>query len=108
MNHKGHEGSRRFCSWWLPSCTFVSFVVKALEFVEYTPPTTFCFAPHRRRILGMISKDLLDMLVCPLCKKSLLLKDDGQSLKCGECRRVYPIRDSIPIMLIDEATTDPS
>ena len=56
----------------------------------------------------MISKDLLDMLVCPLCKKSLLLKDDGQSLKCGECRRVYPIRDSIPIMLIDEATTDPS
>jgi uncharacterized protein YbaR (Trm112 family) len=56
----------------------------------------------------MISKDLLDILVCPACKKPLVLKDEGQSLKCGECRRVYPIRDNIPILLVDEATTDPS
>ena len=47
----------------------------------------------------MIDKDLLDILVCPVCKKPLVLKDEGQSLKCGECRRVYPIRDNIPIML---------
>jgi uncharacterized protein len=53
----------------------------------------------------MISRDLLEILVCPACKKPLALKDDG-SLKCGECRRVYPVRDDIPILLIDEAKID--
>jgi uncharacterized protein len=56
----------------------------------------------------MIPQDLLDILVCPACKKSLELKDQGQSLKCPACRRVYPVRDGIPIMLVDEAVTDPS
>jgi LSD1 subclass zinc finger protein len=54
----------------------------------------------------MISQDLLDMLVCPVCKKPLVLKADAESLKCGECRRVYPIQDDIPIMLVDAATID--
>ena len=58
--------------------------------------------------LHMIDKELLEILVCPVCKKPVVLKDGGQSLKCGECRRVYPIRDNIPIMLVDEAKTDPS
>lgn len=48
------------------------------------------------------------MLVCPVCKKPLVLKDNGQALKCGVCRRVYPIKDEIPVLLIDEAVTDPS
>jgi len=56
----------------------------------------------------MIRKDLLDILVCPVCKKPLALKENGESLKCGECHRVYPIRDNIPILLIDEAVTEPS
>jgi len=56
----------------------------------------------------MIAKDLLDILVCPACKKPLVLKENGESLKCGECLRVYPIRDDIPILLLDEATTDRS
>jgi uncharacterized protein YbaR (Trm112 family) len=60
------------------------------------------------KFLGMIPKDLLDLLVCPACKKPLTLQGEGQSLKCGACRRVYPVRDSIPILLIDEATLDPS
>ena len=50
-----------------------------------------------------ISKDLLEILVCPLCKAQLELKQDENGLKCVECRRVYPIRDDIPVMLIDEA-----
>ena len=58
---------------------------------------------------AMIPQDLLDILVCPACKKPLLLlKVKGESLKCTECRRVYPVRDNIPILLIDEAVTDPS
>ena len=55
---------------------------------------------------GMIPQDLLDILVCPVCKKSLQLKATGESLKCTECRRVYPVRDNIPILLVDEAKID--
>lgn len=54
----------------------------------------------------MISQELLDILVCPVCKKPLVLKENGESLKCGQCRRVYPIQDDIPILLIDSATID--
>ena len=50
-----------------------------------------------------ISKDLLDILACPACKAKVELIADGSGLKCVECRRVYPIRDDIPVMLIDEA-----
>jgi uncharacterized protein len=50
-----------------------------------------------------ISKDLLEILVCPVCKAALELKPDESGLKCVECRRVYPIRDEIPVMLVDEA-----
>ena len=56
----------------------------------------------------MVPQELLDILVCPVCKTSLTLKPDGVSLKCRECRRVYPIRDDIPVMLVDEAVIEPS
>jgi uncharacterized protein len=71
-------------------------------------PLTFSTKLRRRKISRMVDKELLEILVCPVCKKPLVLKDNGNSLKCGECRRVYPIRDSIPIMLVDEATIDPA
>lgn len=50
-----------------------------------------------------ISKELLEILACPLCKEAVKLTPDGNGLKCVRCRRVYPIRDDIPVMLIDEA-----
>jgi LSD1 subclass zinc finger protein len=50
-----------------------------------------------------ISKDLLEILVCPVCKAALELKPGETGLKCVECHRVYPIRDDIPVMLVDEA-----
>jgi uncharacterized protein len=50
-----------------------------------------------------VSKDLLEILVCPLCKAPLELKPGESGLKCVECKRVYPIRDDIPVMLVDEA-----
>ena len=50
-----------------------------------------------------INKDLLAILVCPLCKAALELKADESGLKCIQCHRVYAIRDEIPVMLTDEA-----
>jgi uncharacterized protein YbaR (Trm112 family) len=51
----------------------------------------------------MIPQDLLEILVCPVCKKSLILSANGDSLKCSACHRVYPVRDDIPILLEDQA-----
>jgi len=62
----------------------------------------------KSKIAAMISNDLLQILVCPECKKPLVLKENGESLKCGQCHRVYPIRDNIPVLLVDEAVTEPS
>jgi uncharacterized protein YbaR (Trm112 family) len=53
-----------------------------------------------------ISQDLLEILACPACKAKVELKPDGSALKCVACHRVYPIRDDIPVMLIDEATIE--
>jgi uncharacterized protein YbaR (Trm112 family) len=53
-----------------------------------------------------ISEDLLEILACPACKAKVELKADGSGLKCVKCRRVYPIRDDIPVMLVDEATIE--
>ncbi len=53
-----------------------------------------------------ISKELLDILVCPVDKTPVKLTADEQGLKCGQCRRVYPIRDDIPVMLVDEAKVE--
>ena len=50
-----------------------------------------------------ISKDLLEILVCPLCKAPVEMKQDETGSKCVQCKRVYPIRDDIPVMLVDEA-----
>ena len=50
---------------------------------------------------------LLAVLVCPMCRVHLELKSDGSGLKCAECKRVYPIRDGIPVMLVDQATIEP-
>lgn len=53
-----------------------------------------------------ISQELLDILACPLCKSDVKLTADGTGLKCVNCHRVYPIRDDIPVMLIEEATIE--
>ncbi|HLI33623.1 MAG TPA: Trm112 family protein [Terriglobia bacterium] len=54
-----------------------------------------------------ISQELLEILVCPVCKAAVKLTPDGQGLKCGQCHRVYPIKDDIPVMLVDEAQIQP-
>ena len=50
-----------------------------------------------------IDQKLLEILACPKCKGDLELTEDGDGLICRSCKLLYPIKDDIPIMLIDEA-----
>ena len=52
----------------------------------------------------MIDKELLNILACPICKADVELKAD--KIVCVQCKRKYPIRDGIPVMLVDEAQID--
>jgi len=54
----------------------------------------------------MIAKDLLDILACPVCKLPVALAPDEQSLKCAQCQRSFPVREGIPVLLVDQATIE--
>jgi hypothetical protein len=49
------------------------------------------------------AEELLDILVCPVCKTRVSFTEDQSGLKCGTCRRIYPMRDEIRVMLPQEA-----
>jgi len=51
-----------------------------------------------------IDAKLLEILACPQCKTPVELVDNSSGLKCKTCKRIFPIKDDIPVMLIDEAT----
>jgi uncharacterized protein YbaR (Trm112 family) len=51
-----------------------------------------------------VDAELLEILICPNCRGKVEYRETDQKIYClGECRYVYPVRDDIPIMLIDEA-----
>jgi uncharacterized protein len=50
---------------------------------------------------SVIDKELLDILACPLDKQPV--RREADRLICSECGRRYPVRDGIPVMLIEEA-----
>lgn len=49
----------------------------------------------------MIDPKLLEILACPACKTPV--REEGERLVCAQCGRRYPIREGIPVMLIDQA-----
>ena len=49
----------------------------------------------------MVSKDLLSILACPVCKGDV--KQEGDTLVCVDCGRKYPIEDGIPNMLVEDS-----
>jgi len=49
----------------------------------------------------MIDKKLLDILACPACKSDVKL--EGEKIVCVKCGLKYPVRDGIPVMLVEEA-----
>lgn len=65
-------------------------------------------APIRKAEHTMaVDAELLEILACPNCKTKVDLVKNGTALKCGQCKRVFPIKDDIPVMLLDEATIEP-
>jgi hypothetical protein len=53
--------------------------------------------------MSILKKELLNILVCPVDKKPLKELEKEMKLKCSACGRKYPVKDGIPVMLIDEA-----
>jgi len=56
----------------------------------------------------MLSPELLAIIVCPACRSRLDYSDERQTLTCTACRRIYPIKDGIPILLVEEAKIEPA
>ncbi len=50
---------------------------------------------------GTLPQELLEILVCPVDKAKV--RQEGERLVCDQCGRAYPVRDGIPVMLVDEA-----
>ena len=50
---------------------------------------------------NVIDPELLKILACPACRVAVRL--EGEKLVCDQCSRRYPVRDGIPVMLMDEA-----
>lgn len=46
---------------------------------------------------------LLAILVCPVCRTRLAVDEDAAELVCAPCALAYPVREDIPVMLVDEA-----
>ncbi len=51
----------------------------------------------------MLKRELLEILCCPKCKGNLEYDTKKEELICHKCKLAYPVKDDIPIMLIDEA-----
>ena len=53
----------------------------------------------------MIDEELLRMLACPACKAPVEYGVEPESLDCRSCRRRYPVREGIPVLLASESIT---
>ena len=52
----------------------------------------------------LIDQELLAIMQCPSCTGTLAERPEPPALVCSDCGLQYPVRDGIPVMLIDEAT----
>lgn len=53
--------------------------------------------------VALLSPELLEILSCPQCKERVVLDANAEFVICERCKLKYPIREDIPIMLLDEA-----
>lgn len=57
--------------------------------------------------MSLIDPNLAEVLVCPVDKADLSEDAEAQRLECTECGRRYPVKEGIPIMLVDQAEGGP-
>jgi uncharacterized protein YbaR (Trm112 family) len=50
-----------------------------------------------------LSAELKEILACPKCKGDLEFREEEGEILCRACKLAYPIKDDIPVMLVDEA-----
>ncbi len=50
-----------------------------------------------------LKKELINILACPKCKGKITVQPAEDGLSCPKCAVVYPVKDDIPIMLVDQA-----
>jgi uncharacterized protein YbaR (Trm112 family) len=62
---------------------------------------------QRMETVMPIPKEVLAILACPECKKPVHPLPDNSGYKCEACNRLYPVRDDIPVMLVEEAIITP-
>lgn len=55
----------------------------------------------------ILPPELLELLACPVCHGRLVALPDDNGFQCASCQRVYPVRDNLPILLVEEATNAP-
>lgn len=53
-----------------------------------------------------LNKELIDILACPKCKGTLTVQPAEDGLACPACKVVYPVKDDIPIMLVDQSVPE--
>ena len=82
--------------WWKNRSSSSSETLSATASAPETPQ-------EPPKLGGEVDAELLAILACPLDKQPVTRQ--GNYLVCQECQRHYPIRDGIPVMLIDEALT---
>ena len=58
--------------------------------------------------MSLIDEELAALLVCPVDKADLIEDAEASTLECTQCGRRYPVRDGIPIMLVEEAEGGPA
>lgn len=51
-----------------------------------------------------LDPQLLEILICPACHGPIAETEPDRGLECRKCGRIYPIRDGIPVMLVEEAS----
>ncbi len=54
-----------------------------------------------------LNADILNILACPKCTGDLELLEDETGLVCNHCKLVYPIKDDIPVLLLEDARPAP-